>query len=244
MSYQDSKIIDTKSLDDEFCITIDVDWSPEELIESVINTLNSYKIKATFFATHPIDVKEHETALHPNFTSFERYEETIRKLLQIYPDAKGVRGHRLMTDETLLLHYEKLGILYQSSYLMLGLKNIRPFYLEFNIMEIPLFYMDRIHFDDSWHAKKGFTINSINMDFTGLKVFDFHPIHIFLNTNNRDLYERAKKYYHEPKLLESYRNKDKEGIGTYFNNLLEYISDNKKKNHTLLQIYEKHRKRS
>jgi len=244
MSFQDSQIISDNIVDNTFCITIDVDWSPDELIEMVVEILNSYKIKATFFTTHQVTINGHEIALHPNYTSIDTCKETITKLHDLFPNAKGVRGHRLASDEVLLSIYEKLGLLYQSGYLMLGMRNIRPIFLEFNIMEIPLFYMDRIHFDNSWYSKRGFSINSIDLDHPGLKVFDFHPIHIFLNTNKIELYEQAKKHYHEPKLLEPYRNKLKEGIGTYFNDLLQYISDSGKKTYTLLEIYEKYRKRA
>lgn len=244
MSFQESKVNSLDETDPEFCITIDVEWSPDELIDIVIDKLNSYKIKATFFATHPVRIKGHEIALHPNYLSFETYEETIAKLLGYFQNAKGVRGHRLMTDELLLSIYQKLGILYQSGYLMLGMKNIRPFFLEFNVMEIPLFYMDRIHFDEPWFSKKGFSINSIDLKSPGLKVFDFHPIHVFLNTEKSSRYETAKKYYHEPKLLESYRNKAKEGIGTYFDSLLESLSKNGHRTYTLTEIYKKYKKPS
>lgn len=221
---------------DMICITIDIDWCPDELVEMVVRALNEHNVKATFFATHPITINGHEISLHPNYSTVDKYKETITKLHDLFPYSKGVRSHRLTTDEILLSIYKELGIAYESGYVMMNMKNIQPFYLEHDILEIPIFYMDRLHFDQQRFYKKGFSITSMNLNSAGLKVFDFHPIHIFINTNKTELYQKAKKYYHEPKLLEQYRNKNK-GIGTYFNELLQYITDTGTKTCTLFEIY-------
>ncbi len=230
------------SVENMICITIDIEWSPDELIDVVIKTLDEHKVKATFFATHKVSIKGHEIALHPNYTSTDTYRDTITKLRNLFPDAKGVRGHRCATDEMLLTIYQELGILYQSAYLMLGMKNIHPFNLEFNVVEMPLYYMDRIHVEEPRYSKNGFSIKALDLSSPGLKVFAFHPIHIFLNTNKIETYRQAKKHYHEPKLLEQYRNKEREGIGTLFNELLENIADNGTKTYMLLEIYNKYSK--
>jgi hypothetical protein len=45
----------------------------------------------------------------------------------------------------------------------------------------------------------------------GLKVFDFHPIHVFLNTENLDRYERTRPYHQNPAELIRHRHT---GLGT------------------------------
>lgn len=239
MMIKSEKMPDYNVTENMLCITIDIEWSPDELVESVVQTLNEHKVKATFFATHPITINGHEISLHPNYSTANKYRKTITKLHNLFPNSKGVRSHRLTTDEMLLPIYKELGLVYDSGYVMMNMKNIQPFYLEHDIVEMPIFYMDRLHFDEPRFYKKGFSINSMDLNSAGLKVFDFHPIHIFINTNKVDLYQKAKRYYHESKLLEQFKNKNK-GIGTYFSDLLQYIVSTGTKTYTLLEIYNKY----
>ncbi len=39
----------------------------------------------------------------------------------------------------------------------------------------------------------------------GLKVFDFHPIHVFLNTETLECYERTQTSHHSPNELIKHR---------------------------------------
>ena len=58
----------------------------------------------------------------------------------------------------------------------------------------------------------------------GLKVFDFHPIHVFLNTESLERYERTRALHHNPKELIKHRY---EGYGTR-NRLIELLELAKK----------------
>jgi hypothetical protein len=42
-------------------------------------------------------------------------------------------------------------------------------------------------------------------DRRGLKVFDFHPIHAFLNTENTKRYESTRSWHHDPEKLIKHR---------------------------------------
>ena len=57
----------------------------------------------------------------------------------------------------------------------------------------------------------------------GIKVFDFHPIHVFLNTESLDRYERTRPLHQNPKELIKHRF---EGYGTRSRliELLEMVS--------------------
>src|SRR5690606_34162071 len=55
----------------------------------------------------------------------------------------------------------------------------------------------------------------------GLKVFDFHPIHIFLNTEHMDRYEQSRPVHRTPKELLSHVNKKSEGARTKLQRLME-----------------------
>ena len=58
---------------------------------------------------------------------------------------------------------------------------------------------------------------------SGLKVFDFHPIHIFLNTESLERYERTRPIHHNPKELIKHRYS---GYGAR-NQLIELLEMNK-----------------
>ena len=69
----------------------------------------------------------------------------------------------------------------------------------------------------------------------GLKVFDFHPIHIFINTQSSEHYQQCKAYYQIPEELADLRF---EGIGvcTLFEDILKYLSKNNIKTKTLSEL--------
>ena len=58
----------------------------------------------------------------------------------------------------------------------------------------------------------------------GLKVFNFHPIHVFLNTESLDRYEKTRPLHQKPKELIKHRH---EGYGTR-NRLLDLLELTKK----------------
>ena len=53
----------------------------------------------------------------------------------------------------------------------------------------------------------------------GIKVFDFHPIHIFLNTEDISRYEKTREWHRDPQKLKAYRF-DGKGTRTHFLDLL------------------------
>ena len=57
----------------------------------------------------------------------------------------------------------------------------------------------------------------------GLKVFDFHPIHVFLNTERMERYEESRPYHRSPEELLKYRNNETPGARTALNTLLGLI---------------------
>jgi len=218
-------------------ITIDIDWADDEVLEKCVSILDEYNINATFFCTHKHKVhirNNHELAIHPNYNCNESYEETIGKLMKLYPQAKGVRSHGLHIDYKMYPIYEKYGLRYESNYLMYNQENIKPFKMPNNILQIPIFFIDDIHIVMSKN-NPSFKLEQFNLKDKGLKVFAFHPVHIFLNTSDLKTYREAKRYYHEPEKLKGFYNK---GDGTYslFIRLLDYIERNTIKAYTMNEI--------
>jgi hypothetical protein len=99
---------------------------------------------------------------------------------------------------------------------------LKPFKLWTGMVRIPYNWEDDVH----WTYGYSFDESRIDLKDEGLIVFDFHPIHIFLNTENKYRYNEAKKYYNNPKTLIKYRNKDVIGTRDLFISLLTYCKQN------------------
>lgn len=219
-------------------ISLDMDWAASEVVEYALSFLHQYKIKATLFMTNKIDSSilfgQHELAIHPDFTTFNLEKHFIDSLNN-YPKAKGVRSHSFFFSERLSPIYKKYKIKYESNVMMYKQKNIYPYYISPTTLEIPLYFMDFFYMEME-ERNTSFRIDDLDLVSPGIKVFDFHPIHIFLNTSSLLIYDRAKKYYHRPEVLIKYRNSNSLGIKDLYIELLEYINKNRIKTQTLLEI--------
>ncbi len=221
-------------------ITLDTDWAPDELIRNAIEKLDHHGIRATFFVTNECNVEfgQHEIAIHPNLKKDNDHEGLIRNLISSFPSSKGVRPHSLYTYTGIYRLYEKYGLVYCSDYIMYARHDIKPFFMVNNILQIPMFFMDDIHTIMSAEVgiKDCFSIDCLNLASQGLMVFDFHPIHLFLNTPSIEYYHKYKKFYHNPDKLNNVRCNGN-GTETLFDNLLSFISDHRIKSYTLYEIY-------
>jgi len=90
---------------------------------------------------------------------------------------------------------------------------LKPWHIWNDLIRVPYSWEDDVHilYDSIGIPQK--SPRDIAMDTTnrGLKVFDFHPIHIFLNTESLDRYERTRPLHRNPKELIKHRY---QGYGT------------------------------
>jgi len=227
----------------KICISFDVDWAKDAMIEPLIRTLQEHKIKATFFATHHsellanIDNSQFEIGIHPNFNnSTNDFEKPITDLLKIYPNAKGVRSHSLFESGKILFLFQKYGLKYVSNLHLPYHENLHPVVrygsLEKNpLVGIPFYFADDFHY----MFRKTFHLNNLNLDKSGLKNFAFHPIHTFMNTHSEDFYNSYKNDYQNPEILKHKTNKGN-GVATLFNLLINHITANNINTFTLSEI--------
>lgn len=210
-------------LNTAIAITLDTDWVPQQIIDYVIDILSSYGLKVTFFCSSEADTYGHEVGIHPFFRNHDKWVQTICQLLKMYPNAKGVRAHRHLISSEILFELNKRGLEYDSSYLMPGVNNITPYFVVKNIVEFPIYFEDDVHlrYSNNFFLSEKMLMGPRN----SLRVFDFHPIHVYLNTNTFALYLKAKRVYHDPEELNKFRHAGR-GIATLFISLLEYIRRN------------------
>jgi len=223
---------DPDSWQDKIFLTFDIDWAHDQVIEDVLQLLEQYAVPATLFATHktsvlsPDSIQRHqcEIGLHPNFNQLLRGESNGKdflnvtsKLKEIYSSATSIRSHSLCFGSLIQTAYETLGITHDSSVIIPYQDNyfpLSPWKMWDGLIRAPYFFCDYVTSMTTDAPIEGLASRA------GLKVFDFHPIHVFLNTESLDRYERTRFIHQDPKELIKHRY---EGYGTR-NRLIQLLN--------------------
>lgn len=227
----------------DFVITIDVDWASDEMILDTYSLLKERKVKSTWFFTHQtkaIDeiVKDGlvEIGIHPNFLSKSSHganvDEVIATISSWFPDAVSTRSHGVVTSGEILFKLAtKTKIRIDTSYFLPESPDIKPAIHHFpngKICKIPFFWSD-----DYQLVKNEISSSFSVLDFEnvhGLKVLNFHPVHIFKNTP-------SLKFYNESKSNTSFiRNTASSGARDYFEQAISLLVN--KETFFLKDLYE------
>lgn len=215
-------------------LTYDMEWSNDELLKWFYQKLDEYNVKATINVTHETSMLDVfraddriELGIHPNFNkllnaeSEIKYNEVIDNLKAIVPEAVTVRSHSLVKSNVISKLYADKGFTHESNIF------IEPFYVSgcraggfrdcFNLIQVPISFEDDLYLNSCNKKEADWYLN---MDNAAL-IFNFHPIHLFLNTDYMCRYEKAKPYYHNFNLLKSYINESGDGIFTFYDNLIK-----------------------
>jgi hypothetical protein len=181
-------------------LTFDVDWAPDFVISPIVSILKENNIRSTWFATHRSPLIEEltrdelfEVGIHPNFqpnsTHGSNPDEVLTHMKKLFPNAKSVRTHTLLQSTPLLSLLHKFGVENDVSLLLENANYIHPFYSPFfKLYRFPSFWEDDVMMSSIYDLEH--FIDSQNI--SGLKIFSFHPIHIFLNSLNFDSYNELK----------------------------------------------------
>jgi len=238
----------------QYLITLDVDWAPDWCIEYVSKILIDKKIKATWFITHDSPaikkILNHpdlfELGIHPNFhansTQGNNPREVMKTLMSIIPSAVSVRTHGLVQSTPLLkMMREEFNLKYDISILLYKCANISPHVIytpeKKSIIRIPFFWEDDL---EMFNPRPDFSFKSEKYPNHGLKIFNFHPIHIYLNSSSLELYNACK----EKKLkladltaecADAFKNYD-HGTLTMFNEMTDYLQQCEHRGATISEI--------
>lgn len=197
---------------DEVVVTVDTEWCPDPVIADTVDLLDDHGVSATLFSTHDdgVDADGHERALHPNFLADDTTEvEALDTVARAYPDATGLRSHGMYVHSPLRAEYEAYGIGYESNYAAYLVDALEPFWMFGEAVQFPVYFMD-----DTWLRLRADPDALPSVDELlcgpGLRVLDFHPVHVYLNTPDIDYYRARKDAYHDPDRL---REERYEGLG-------------------------------
>jgi len=243
---------------DEFVLSIDVDWAPDFAIEFVAKKLKEKRIKATWFLTHDsAAVKQilenneiFECGIHPNFLPNSSHgkneKEVMDNITRLFPGLNIVRTHALFQSTYLMKMLVKdFKMKIDVSLLLPETPYIQPHTIYFDqnneaLIRVPFFWEDDI---EMYNPLKNWRLKHPKFQVKGLKVFDFHPIHIFLNSTNMIEYEKLKLHHPLNSLNEedvrSHVNKKSEGVNDLFDEICDFISSQQGKSFTISEIVEK-----
>lgn len=226
---------------DDVVLTIDIDWAPDFTIDFVAEQLISRQVRATWFVTHmspaTARLKQYpnlfELGIHPNFLSGSTHGDTpdavLRHCMALLPEASSVRTH-LLIQSTLLLRQllAQTRITTDVSLFLPGTPHICP--VEWvsrrrTLLRIPYFWADDFEMERNipcWRLAPHLRVGK------GLKVFAFHPIHVYLNSADIEIYQTLK--HRVPKISEASANvlnpyiQTGEGTRALFKEVIAYLA--------------------
>ncbi len=217
-------------------ITFDIDWAPEFMIENLLNLTKGLNI--TIFNTHKskiistINSEKITLGIHPNLSKNSSQGDNIKKVSNFVSkigNNKFCRFHILGHSYPDMCYFAKKGTKVDSSYFLLNQPYIIPSYhKDIDLLRIPYIWEDGLVLRSKMNIK-----NSLNLNLPGMKILDFHPIDLYLNTHNFEHRNKFKKKFksiiHSTKKdAEKFVNTKIYGIRDFFNDLK--IQLNKKKN--------------
>lgn len=188
-------------------ITLDVDWAPDFVVAECADILRKFGVPATFFATHQSSLlkeierdKDFEVGIHPNFlpgtTHGNNHTEIMDTMMDLVPKAKSIRTHGLFQTSNLfhLLQCQYSQICYDFSLFLPGNNHLKPFNFQVEkgrrLTRVPYQWEDDLY----WISPT----NKIIFNEATYQIFDFHPIHVYLNSPNSDNYNKMKRSINKP----------------------------------------------
>jgi hypothetical protein len=217
-------------------LTIDVDWASDEVIHETVEVIEAAGVKTTWFITHETPWIERlrrnpkiELGIHPNFNFLlagdprngGTAEEVVDRLLAIVPEARAVRSHSMLQSTNLLALFREKGLTHDANTFVSEWAGIalKPWIDWLGMTRVPYCWEDDIY----CLSAKATPIEAV-ADRPGLRVFDFHPIHIFLNTECISRYEAARSAFDDFVALSACRNKECVGARDLLQRLLDHVA--------------------
>lgn len=215
-------------------LTFDMDWASDEVLEDFYELLCELDVRGTINVTHNTKLlgrfREEgrlELGIHPNYNALLdgkgdglSYKDVIGNLMEIVPEAVTVRAHSLTDSSNLAIMYAEYGLIYNLNMFYLPQRHVcvSHFIDVYGEIKIPFLFEDDLYLmrcdkDISYY---------LSDDFIAPRVFNFHPIHIFLNSDSIECYENAREYFKDYKELKKYCNISKFGIKDLLIKLVAY----------------------
>lgn len=206
--FKDIDLLRPESWQGKKIVSLDVDWATDEVVNIGFELLKDAGVKATYFFTHASPLTKEilkdpliESGIHPNFDPLINAENNapsassiLDNLLTLIPGARVIRSHGMTHSGRWLPLYTKHGLSHSSQYFMNGMNSIQPFRHLNGMIEAPVYFAD----DGLIHeaSERGWNSSVKRFSFKGIEgfltVYNFHPIHIALNSSCYEDYNHYK----------------------------------------------------
>ena len=222
----------------EIAVTVDVDWAPDWAIDLTAGILRDHGVRATWFITHASPAVERlrqdpelfELGIHPNFlpasTQGSSPDEVLDHCLGLVPGAVTMRAHALAMSSPLLHQIaESTSIEIDVSLFCPYMPGIHPVLYAWEgrtLVRVPYFWEDDHEMElepPRWEAERIARLPD------GIKVINFHPIHVFLNSSSMDAYRRLVAAETSTEAEEAAFAEGGEGTRTFFEGLVAMLED-------------------
>lgn len=200
-------------------ITFDIDWAHDEIINDTYELIKkkNRNLKTTWFSTHKskqiLKISKDpniEIGIHPNYNGLFNKDfsngsssyEVIKRCLKLNPKCSSIRSHSLTNSERLLDQLKENGLSHIcNNFIPYSSKIvIKPYKIWDNLIIVPHCWQDNV----SLRMQNGIPLGSNNKE-SNLLVYDFHPIHVFLNTESLERYEKTRLLHNKPNELIKHR---------------------------------------
>ena len=199
---------------------MDMDWANDGVLQDTVSLVEELDIPVCFFVTNDTPMLEtlrhhplFTLGIHPNFLpqlngqTTKSYQETLAEMKALVPEAKVIRCHALVDATPILVAAKDMGFKADMNLFIPASSGIQlnPFYHFTGLKRLPFFFED-----DAWMMENGHLSaeQHILSNPAFLHIFNFHPIHLYLNTEDMERYYRAKPFYHDFKSLAQFVNHD------------------------------------
>jgi hypothetical protein len=209
-----------------FAVSMDTDWCSCETMDYVLREVVDPRLPLTLFSTDvhasAANRPATEMALHYNVDNAS-FADAFRKIADLLPKGRGARGHSLAVSERLRASWQEHRIAYDSSFMMYLQDNIVPFPIARGVLELPIYFMDMFAMEYEGGDFNKFP-GADEMCAPGLKVLDFHPVHLALNTPSFEYYLANKQWYKDLGQLLNHQYRGY-GVRSYFEQVQKWILD-------------------
>jgi hypothetical protein len=214
-------------------LTFDTDWAHDAAIADTIDLVEEAGVAATWFVTHdtPLLARLRENPLfeigiHPNFNPLLAGEpragcgsadEVLDRMLELVPEATAIRSHCLVQGGRLFELFRRKGLTHDCNAFLPESSGmtLRPWVDWSGLIRVPYFWED-----DFW-CDTGRSSRFADLDTRpGVRGYDFHPIHVFLNTEALCRYEDARAEFQDAEALRARRYEGGDGTRDFLTTLL------------------------
>jgi hypothetical protein len=224
------------------CLSFDTDHLDEPRMREFLAEVR-IPGSGTFFCTQHYSSLEgagHEICPHPVLGSPADWDSALDRARSDFPEARGMRPHSCVWSHRLGPAISRRGFTYVSTHDRLG-EPTDPFREAWGIWQVPIFYMDNldISFPLYWPDSSSGPFDRALLsraveDDRATFVFDFHPIHLLLNSASVSGYLQRREGFRSGAELAELR-WDGYGAGSFFRELVELMDARGLTSHSIIE---------